>query len=266
MKVTVEYEWKPGRCETCRSFGHKCHHQGLETAREGKREPRDILKREERPMQREGKQIARDVSPMSVPLLEPCLIKQQDNTIKQPTPNKQMSERSRQSGAGTEGLNRDTEFRHDKMLDNTNPPQPPDGWNSKRISVTAVHKATQWITCDIKGLEDDNAFRVTFVYGLNTPTERAAIWSYLITEKTHNISVPWGIMGDFNAIMSSMDRQGGDSNWYSHMEDYPNCVSQAELIHLPATGMHYTWHNGRMGDATILKKLDCSGGNSSGLF
>ncbi|KAJ6724566.1 GLYCINE-RICH CELL WALL STRUCTURAL PROTEIN 1.8-LIKE [Salix viminalis] len=128
VKVTMEHEWKPARCETCRSFGHNCRHQGLETTREGKREPRDILQREERPMQREGKQIACDVSPMrSVPLLEPCLIRQQDSTIKQPTPNKQMSESSRQSGVGTEGLKHDIEFRHDKTLDNTNPPQPPDG-------------------------------------------------------------------------------------------------------------------------------------------
>ncbi|KAB5529712.1 hypothetical protein DKX38_019793 [Salix brachista] len=109
VKVTVEYEWKLARCETCRSFGHNCRHQGLETAREGKRESIDILQREERPMQREGKQIARVVNPMrSVPSLEPCLTRQQDSTIKQPTPNKQMSESSRQNGAGTEGLNRDT--------------------------------------------------------------------------------------------------------------------------------------------------------------
>ncbi|KAJ6417088.1 hypothetical protein OIU84_002893 [Salix udensis] len=128
VKVTMEHEWKPARCETCRSFGHICRHQGLETTREGKRESRDILQREERPMQREGKQIARDVSPMrSVPLLEPCLIRQHDSTIKQPTPNKQMSESSRQNGVGTEGLKHDIEFRHDKTLDNTNPPQPPDG-------------------------------------------------------------------------------------------------------------------------------------------
>ncbi|KAB5569560.1 hypothetical protein DKX38_003353 [Salix brachista] len=105
-------------------------------------------------------------------------------------------------------------------------------------------------------LVDGSVFRASFVYGLNTPAERATIWRYLITEKTHNTFVPWGIIGDFNAIMSSRDRQGGDSNWYNHMEDYPNCVSQAELIHLPATGMHFTWHNGRKGDATILKKLD----------
>ncbi|KAJ6724567.1 hypothetical protein OIU85_022483 [Salix viminalis] len=45
------------------------------------------------------------------------------------------------------------------------------------------------------------------------------------------------------------------------MEDYPNYISQAELIHLPATGMHYIWHNGRTGDATILKKLDWAWGN-----
>ncbi|KAJ6740176.1 hypothetical protein OIU79_000334 [Salix purpurea] len=135
------------------------------------------------------------------------------------------------------------------------------GWNSKKVTVTVVHTATQWISCDVKSLEDGSIFRVTFVYGLNTPAERATIWRYLITEKTHNTSVPWGIMGDFNAIMSSRDCQGGDSNWYNHMEDYPNCVSQAELIHLPATGMHFTWHNGRKGDATILKKLDWAWGN-----
>ncbi|KAJ6740175.1 hypothetical protein OIU79_000333 [Salix purpurea] len=78
-------------------------------------------------MQREGKQLARDVSPeRRVPPIEPLPIRQQDSTIKQPIPTKPLSESSKQSGAGTAGLTRDSKFSHD-TLDNNNPPQPPDG-------------------------------------------------------------------------------------------------------------------------------------------
>ncbi|KAJ6422464.1 hypothetical protein OIU84_027429 [Salix udensis] len=127
VRVTVEYEWKPARCESCRSFGHNCRHQELETAREEKRETEDKHQREERTMQREGKQLARDVSPgRRAPPKEPLLIRQQDSTIKHPIPTKPLSESSKQSGAGTAGLIRDSKFSHD-TLDNNNPPQPPDG-------------------------------------------------------------------------------------------------------------------------------------------
>lgn len=63
-------------------------------------------------------------------------------------------------------------------------------------------------------------------------------------------------MGNLNAIMSPRDRQGGDIAWRSHMDDFSECICMAELIQLPVNGLHFTWHNSQIGDATILRKVD----------
>ncbi|KAJ6319643.1 hypothetical protein OIU78_015120 [Salix suchowensis] len=134
-------------------------------------------------------------------------------------------------------------------------------WNPKRVSVCTVHTASQWVTCDVLSKEDGSSIRVTFVYGLNLPVERRAIWSYLISQKLVNTSVPWGILGDFNAILSSRDRSSGDQHWHTHMDEFPSCISQAELIQISLSGIHFTWDNGQHGEHSILKKLDWVWGN-----
>ena len=72
---------------------------------------------------------------------------------------------------------------------------------------------------------------------------------------------PWMVTGDFNAIMHPLDRNGGDNSWANYMDDFPNCIAQAELMQIKGSRMRFTWHNGRQGDASILKKLDWAFGN-----
>jgi len=83
------------------------------------------------------------------------------------------------------------------------------------------------------------------VYGHNTPAARTTLWTYLCQESSLNNSIPWMVLGDFNAIMQAEDRSGGDINWYHHQNDFSHCIRHAELIQLPYTGMKYTWHNGQ---------------------
>lgn len=63
-------------------------------------------------------------------------------------------------------------------------------------------------------------------------------------------------MGDFNAVMHSADRLGGDTAWYRHLDDFNNCIQQAELIQIPYTGLKFSWHNGQHENHTIQQKLD----------
>ncbi|KAJ6711205.1 hypothetical protein OIU79_007620 [Salix purpurea] len=130
------------------------------------------------------------------------------------------------------------------------------GWNTKLIEVNILSSGGQWITCDTANIAGGQKLRVTFVYGSSTPTDRQELWYYLQYQNSINGSQPWLVSGDFNAIMRVSDRQGGDSNWYRYMDDFPNCVHQSELIQLAANGIHFTWHNRQQGQASILRKLD----------
>ncbi|KAJ6974535.1 hypothetical protein NC653_030590 [Populus alba x Populus x berolinensis] len=133
------------------------------------------------------------------------------------------------------------------------------GWNSKKIHLTCVHSAPQWLTCDIFQLNSTAPTRITFVYGFNTPAERLALWHYITQESSSGI--PWIVMGDFNAILQAADRIGGDTRWPLHLDDFNTCIRQSELIHIPYTGLKYSWHNGQHGYHTIQKKLDWVFGN-----
>ncbi|KAJ6673640.1 hypothetical protein OIU85_012632 [Salix viminalis] len=69
---------------------------------------------------------------------------------------------------------------------------------------------------------------------------------------------------DFNAIMRVTDRQGGDSNWYRHMEDFPNSGPESSLIHLASQGHHFNFGISEVRHpASILRKLDWAFGNQN---
>ncbi|KAJ6419611.1 hypothetical protein OIU84_029679 [Salix udensis] len=134
MKVTVEYEWKPSRCEACQSFGHQCptpekanvggatltegeqqNTHGQPMAREDAHPPADVSPWRQqaegarqrswsRPKQREGKQPWIDVNPTgraTKKVANPG--HQASSPVAQTNPNKQVSESSRQSTVGVVG-------------------------------------------------------------------------------------------------------------------------------------------------------------------
>ncbi|KAJ6751095.1 hypothetical protein OIU85_001604 [Salix viminalis] len=119
------------------------------------------------------------------------------------------------------------------------------GWNPQMLTATMVHSGEQWVTCDIVVNGGTMPFRITFVYGCNQPSERQPLWRYLSGQKLLNGPLPWVVLGDFNAIMGAMDRQGGDTHWHRHIEDFPNCIHQSELSQISPKGQHLTWHNGQ---------------------
>ncbi|KAJ6714928.1 GLYCINE-RICH CELL WALL STRUCTURAL PROTEIN 1.8-LIKE [Salix viminalis] len=130
------------------------------------------------------------------------------------------------------------------------------GWNPQRVSLQMVNLNTQWVTCDVVSLSDSRCIRVTMVYALNTPAERTTLWQYLLSQQAMCGDDPWVVLGHFNGTISTEDRHGGDTNWYGHMDDFPNCINQDELLQISAKGLHFTWHNGQQNEATILRKLD----------
>jgi len=49
-----------------------------------------------------------------------------------------------------------------------------------------------------------------------------------------------GLMGDFNAILKSFDRLGGDMDWYGHHHEFSNCIQDTKLIQVPFIGPKFS--------------------------
>jgi exonuclease III len=137
------------------------------------------------------------------------------------------------------------------------------GWNTYKLNLTCLHRAPQWLTCEATHISLPHPIKITFIYGHNTLAERHDLWNYITQESSLNCCIPWIIMGDFNAIMQTGDRTGGDTHWPRHQDDFATCISQSELMQTLYTCIKYTWHNGQHGCNTIQKKLDWVFGNSS---
>ncbi|KAJ6897578.1 hypothetical protein NC652_024398 [Populus alba x Populus x berolinensis] len=88
-------------------------------------------------------------------------------------------------------------------------------------------------------------------------------WNYISIKPRYFPHLHGALLGDFNAILRTTDRSGGDASWYGHMEDFGCCINDSELSHISYSGMKFTWHNGQLGNSAIMKKLDWIFGNSS---
>ncbi|KAJ6288154.1 hypothetical protein OIU76_025410 [Salix suchowensis] len=55
--------------------------------------------------------------------------------------------------------------------------------------------------------------KLTIVYGSNSYQDRRELWHYLDLTSDSNATVPWAIMGDFNASLRPSDRSGGSNVW-----------------------------------------------------
>ncbi|XP_031267085.1 uncharacterized protein LOC116125517 [Pistacia vera] len=131
-------------------------------------------------------------------------------------------------------------------------------WDSSLYSVNSLHCSLQEITCRVTHVSKGFSFRITFVYGSNDLRNRRNLWDFLRDQSAvfDSEGLPWLVFGEFNTILGAFDRVGGDPALYGYMDDFRQCIHDAELIGVPFTRLRYTWHNGQQGDGIILWKLD----------
>ena len=125
-----------------------------------------------------------------------------------------------------------------------------------------MHSYFQWITRDVSNLVNGCFFVVTFVYGLNIFTGCQTLWHYLLGHAIAFLSKSWLILRDFNDIMSTSNKCGGDLTWHRHLNNFGNYVYAAKLVKVPYSVLKYTWHNSQHSRGIIIEKLDWIFGNS----
>ena len=135
------------------------------------------------------------------------------------------------------------------------------GWDPTVYNVQCIHTSKQWITCRVNSVGEPFEVIISFIYGLNSPGERQEVWDYIRYQSGGLLSLPWLLMGDFNATMKASDSEGGDPNWTRQKQEFGQCIQDTGLHSIPYRGIKYTWNNGRAGEDMILKKLDWIIGN-----
>ena len=106
-------------------------------------------------------------------------------------------------------------------------------WDPRLYSMSCVHFSPQWVSCRATRLSDAVSFGLIFVHGSNDPGTRRQLWDFIRNQPADFGDLPWLALGDFNAILRSSDRIGGDQAWHSYMDEFGQCIHDAELIRVP---------------------------------
>jgi hypothetical protein len=126
----------------------------------------------------------------------------------------------------------------------------------REISIQQIFSHPKYI--DIKVIEGPNNFlRLTGIYGEPRWEDRHLTWDRIKTMHTqHNI--PWAIIGDFNEILYSHEKEGGNQRPQNIMQAFRDVLSDCDLEDLGFCGDEFTWRRGR-----IHERLDLAVVNSS---
>ncbi|XP_059638758.1 uncharacterized protein LOC132281037 [Cornus florida] len=129
-------------------------------------------------------------------------------------------------------------------------------WNPNTIDLDVVCTTKQAIHCSISIIGQNITFYSSFIYGSNYAVERLSLWNDINHQSTFFCNSPWLILGDFNTISNSGEKNGGSTRWNQAINDFCKCLQQAELEDLRYNGILFTWNNKSLGSACITKKLD----------
>lgn len=126
-------------------------------------------------------------------------------------------------------------------------------WNSERLSFTPISMNQQLLhgSVSITGI---STFLLTYIYAENEAKQRTTLWNSL-RDLANGCNIPWVVMGDFNCVLSSKDKVGGNPISLNNSLDFKHCINDCELIELPSSGLFYTWSNQQI-DRPIMSKLD----------
>lgn len=135
------------------------------------------------------------------------------------------------------------------------------------VNASVLHKSDQMVTCLFKLPNVESELVVSFVFALNRRYGRLRLWADISQLGVNScvMNKPWLILGDFNQALDPADSSTGSSKVSRAMDEFRECLINAELTDLPYRGHHYTWWNKRELNL-VAKKLDRVLGNHKWLL
>lgn len=91
------------------------------------------------------------------------------------------------------------------------------------------------IDVEINDVEGGDTWRFTGFYGHPDGRNRSASWN-LLRQLSHDQSIPWVVVGDFNKITNSFEKKGGRLHSDRQMKEFREALEDCNLLDLGFTG------------------------------
>ncbi|XP_074299738.1 uncharacterized protein LOC141630894 [Silene latifolia] len=127
-------------------------------------------------------------------------------------------------------------------------------WKPHLFDIQFIQYDAQFIHMNVVNKIDQMHFSLTIIYAFNGVGERVSLWSNL-QNIVNQVSGLWAIGGDFNCVLHSNERLGGNVS-IADSEPFYDCLQTRGLMDLAATGAFYTWNNMQPLATKIYSRLD----------
>jgi exonuclease III len=119
----------------------------------------------------------------------------------------------------------------------------------KEVVIQQLFVAPKYI--DVKIVESPGKiWRFTGIYGEPRWEDKYKTWD-MMRNLNGNNNLPWLIMGDFNEISFSHEKEGGNPRPQVYMQAFRDAMNDCELEDIGFVGNQFTWKSGR-----IRERLD----------
>ncbi|KAL5568334.1 hypothetical protein UlMin_024909 [Ulmus minor] len=122
------------------------------------------------------------------------------------------------------------------------------------IDLEPVSVFKNLVSCLIFSNHVSTPWLLSVVYGPVCSIEKRSSWNNF-HKSMDRFNGAWLVFGDFNGVISSLNRHGGREEISSSVHMI-NALDNLGLLELPSQGLKYTWSNGKDDDSIIRAKPD----------
>ncbi|CAN0913053.1 hypothetical protein LINGRAPRIM_LOCUS313 [Linum grandiflorum] len=125
-------------------------------------------------------------------------------------------------------------------------------WWTHDTHIEVLRRTKNFI--DVRWYDGGDRYNM-FVYGAPDRQDRQEVWNQILDFDRDHDSI-WCLVGDFNAITSRDEKEGGNSPTFRALQPFNDFIFHAGLIDLGSLGDRFTWSNNNTRGNLINVRLD----------
>jgi exonuclease III len=127
-------------------------------------------------------------------------------------------------------------------------------WKNCNFDLNIIDHDLNYIDCMISS--HNMHWRATGIYGFSVHNQKILTCNIISDLAKTNTNPNWLVFGDFNMVLSSNEKVGGNPIDYNITTAFRECLEQSNLEDLGYNGDLFTWHNRQQDNQYIQARLD----------